>query len=331
MSLNSYLITGGCGFIGSNLIRNILEKYPHSNIRVLDNLSVGTKKDLKKICDFNVISCGDVTSSPQGIELLVGDITEIQDCVTACKGIQVAVHLAANTGVNSSVKNPGKDLESNVVGTFNTLEAARQNGVRKYVYASSGAAVGEANPPIHEELASRPVSPYGASKLAGEAYCSAYFRTYGLNTIALRFGNVYGPGSRHKGSVVAEFIRKALVGENLKVYGDGNQTRDFIYIKDITHAILLSMEADIDGEVFQIATHRETTVNELAEKIKHLVENETTMKVKIIHENPRIGDVRRNYSDISKAGRLLGYTPVYNLESGLKATIDYFRRTEPRS
>ena len=199
-------------------------------------------------------------------------------CLTAAKGIDVIVHLAANSGVAPSVENP------------------------------------------------QPVSPYGASKLAGEAYCSAYYRTFGVNTVVLRFGNVYGPHSKHKSSVVAKFFKKALSGEVLEIYGDGTQTRDFIYINDLIQAILLSANShkNIGGEIFQIATFKETTVNEIAQKIKEIVENKTGKRVKIIYTKPRIGDVKRNYSDISKAKRLLGYEPKYNLEKGLLKTFEYF-------
>ena len=148
------------------------------------------------------------------------------------------------------------------------LEAARKNSVKRFVFASSGAPVGECNPPIHEELPCHPVSPYGASKLAGEGYCSAYYRTFGVETVALRFGNVYGPGSGHKNSVIAKFIKQAMNGEPLEIYGDGKQTRDFIYIDDLIEAIRLSATVErIGGNVFQIATNTETTVREMTNKL----------------------------------------------------------------
>ena len=140
-----------------------------------------------------------------------------------------------------SVENPRLDMECNVIGTLNMLEGARMHKVKRFIFASSGAPIGECEPPIHEEMAPHPVSPYGASKLAGEGYCSAYFRTFDVETIALRFGNVYGPGSGHKNSVVAKFIRQAMQGETLEIYGDGKQTRDFIYIDDLIQAICLAI------------------------------------------------------------------------------------------
>jgi len=169
------------------------------------------------------------------------------------------------------------------------------------------------------------VSPYCASKLAGEAYCSAYFRSFGIKTIALRFGNVYGPFSKHKNSVVAKFIKQAFAGEPLEIYGDGDQTRDFIYINDLIQAIILSVGSDIGGEVFQIATFKETTVKAIAHKIKNLIESETGQKVSIVYSDSRLGDVKRNFSDISKAKKMLGFTPEFDLDRGLKKTFEYFR------
>jgi UDP-glucose 4-epimerase len=214
---------------------------------------------------------------------------------------------------------------ANVVGTFNYLDAARQNRVKRFIFASSGAPAGEVEPPIHEELPPHPVSPYGASKLAGEGYCSAFFKTFGVETIALRFGNVYGPGSLHKSSVVAKFIKQALAGKDLEIYGDGTQTRDFIYIDDLVTAIELAAAIPgIGGEVFQIATHTETTVGEMAEMlVKTLAENGID-KITVTHSHPRLGDVKRNYSDTSKARRMLAWEPQTELTSGLTRTVAYY-------
>jgi UDP-glucose 4-epimerase len=326
MITNNWLITGGCGFIGTSLVSHLLKESPKINIRVMDNLSVGTKEDLAEVCDFTQVD----PSSPLShvshkVGLVVGDIRNYDICLRCCEGIDVIVHLAASTGVALSVENPRADMEANVIGTLNMLEAARVNRVDKFIFASSGAPVGEVEPPITEDKPPRPVSPYGASKLAGEGYCSAYFRTFGLKTVSLRFGNVYGPRSKHKSSVVARFFKQALNGRTLEVYGDGKQTRDFIFIDDLMQAIMLSAEKETGGEIFQIATYKETTVNEIAESVRSIVEEETGKKVKIVHGDWRPGDVRRNYSDISKAKRMLGYEPAYDLGSGLKITFQYFK------
>jgi len=211
-----WLITGGCGFIGSSLIATLLKNNPETSIRVLDNFSVGTKDDL-----FEAISFINPGLTSDKIEFIEGDIRDYDACHKSCDGIDVIVHLAANTGVAPSVEDPRFDMEANVIGTFNMLEAARQNSVKKFVFASSGATIGEVEPPIHEEKVQKPVSPYGTSKLAGEAYCSSYFQTFGIKTVSLRFGNVYGPLSKHKSSVVAKFLRQAFSGETLEIFGDG--------------------------------------------------------------------------------------------------------------
>ncbi|MBO8132160.1 MAG: GDP-mannose 4,6-dehydratase [Candidatus Marinimicrobia bacterium] len=322
----SWLITGGCGFIGTNLIAALLEENPLTKIRVLDNLSVGQKDDLAKVCnDFLETPVDAISSNPRGVELVIGDVREADFVSKTCKGIDIIVHLAANSGVASSVENPRLDCEVNVIGTLNLLEAARHNNVQKFIFASSGAPLGEQEPPIHEQKVPRPVSPYGASKLAGEGYCSAYYRTFGLSTIALRFGNVYGPRSKHKSSVVAKFIQQALRGEVLEIYGDGQQTRDFIYIKDLVKAIRLAADSDVGGEVFQIATYRETTVNELTEQLTALLRKKLPqLDIRVNYGSERLGDVKRNYSDISKARKILGFQPQYDLRKGLEETIDWF-------
>ena len=325
MSKEKWLITGGCGFIGTNLVNHLLKKDVNTNIRVLDNLSVGTKKDLQDVNIFKECLLGNIKDNISGVQFVEADIREYDACLKACAGIDAVIHLAANTGVAPSVENPRKDMEVNVIGTLNMLEASRQQGVDKFIYASSGAPLGEVDPPINEEKAPKPVSPYGASKLAGEAYNSVYYRTYGVNTVSLRFGNVYGPRSRNKDSVIAKFIKQALNGESLEIYGDGNQTRDFIFIDDLINAIVLSLKTNIGGEVFQIATYKETTVNEIASKIKMIVEEDTENLVNIIFGKPRTGDMKRNYSDITKARSILGFEPEYDLFTGLKKTFEYFQ------
>jgi UDP-glucose 4-epimerase len=322
----SWLITGGCGFIGTSLIAHLLKETPGINIRVIDNLSVGTEEDLSEVCDFVKSDPSHLPShSAQVVQLIVGDIRSYDTCLRCCEGINVIVHLAANSGVVPSVENPRNDMEVNVLGTFNILEAARHNKVGKFIFASSGAPIGEVEPPITEDKPARPVSPYGASKLAGEGYCSAYYRTFGIKTVALRFGNVYGPRSKHKSSLVAKFFGLALNGKPLEIYGDGNQTRDFIYIDDLIQAVVLSAKENVGGEIFQIATYKETTVNEIADVIKSIVEGETGRGVRVIHGDARLGDVRRNYSDISKAEKILGYEPLFHLGSGLRKTFEYFK------
>jgi len=329
------LITGGCGFIGTSLVHKILQTNSIFAILVMDNFVTGTSEDLREVTSYSGGDLGRAEGSNQRPEvkrqksdrprviLFEGDIRDKETVMHSAKDVDCIVHLAANTGVGPSVEDPRLDMECNVIGTVNMLEAARLNGVKKFIFASSGAPAGEVEPPIHEELPPHPVSPYGASKLAGEGYCSAYYRTFGIDTVCLRFGNVYGPRSKHKSSVVAKFIRQALNGETCEIYGDGTQTRDFIYIDDLVRAMVLSMEKDVGGEIFQIATGLERTVGEVVEMIARAL-GKRGIKMTIKHTQPRLGDVKRNFADTSKAKRMLGWEPEVELEDGIERTIEYF-------
>ena len=319
-----FLITGGCGFIGTALIRRLVELNPGAHIRVLDNLVTGALIDLRGVTDF-VVGDASTSSDTTGVFFFQGDVRDSAFVNICTSGVDCVVHLAANTGVGPSVEDPRLDMDCNVVGSFNVLEAARINGAMKFVFASSGAPIGEVEPPIHEEIAPHPVSPYGASKLAGEGYCSAYYRTFGLETVCLRFGNVYGPGSYNKASLVAKFVKLAMNDEVCEIYGDGSQTRDFIYIDDLVSAILLAIEKPVGGEIFQIATGRERTVMEVAILIQDSLKSRG-LHMSIEHQPSRLGDVLRNYSDTSKALRLLGWQSKTELEVGIGRTLDWFLR-----
>nr|MBA2512494.1 GDP-mannose 4,6-dehydratase [Rubrobacteraceae bacterium] len=233
-------------------------------------------------------------------------------------------------GVLPSIEDPRGDCSKNVFGTLNYLEAARHNGVGRFVFASSGGTViGEVEPPIHEEMAPHPVAPYGASKLAGEGYCSAYFQTFGVQSVALRFGNVYGPLSGHKNSVVARFIKRAAGGETLEIYGDGAQTRDYIFIGDLIRAIKLSVTTTgVGGETFQIATNAETTVRELTDRLLPALAEVGVKDVEVRNaEDLGRRGVSRNFADTSKAKRLLGWQAEMDLDEGLRRTVEWFMET----
>lgn len=316
-----WLVTGGCGFIGRNLIRRLLAD-PTQMIRVVDDLSAGTREDLAAAS----------AAAAEPVELTVGDVRDDALARRAMAGVDVVVHLAANTGVGPSIADPRKDCLVNVIGTLNYLEACRANGVRRFVFASSGAPLGECEPPLHEELPAHPVSPYGASKLAGEAYCSAYARSFGIDTVALRFGNCYGPYSGHKTSIVAKFIREALLGEPWEIHGDGGQTRDFIYVDDVADAIARSATAQsVGSEVFQIATSTETTILELAQKLEVVLQRHGVAPRGIRYGMPRMGDVRRNFSDTRKAQLRLGWQAQVSLDEGLELTVGWFLEGRSRA
>jgi len=297
------LVTGGAGFIGANLVR-LLAGEGHV-VTALDNFSVGNADYLAGL-DLEIVDADILDSAAMG--RVVG-------------GHDAVIHLAAQTRVPLSLADPRGDCQLNVIGTLNVLEAARSNNIRRVIFASSNAPLGRQRPPAKEDKAPLPVSPYGASKLAGEAYCLAYHGSWGLQTVALRFANVYGPFSLHKHSVIAEFMSATKAGRSVTIDGDGSQTRDFIYVADLCRAISLALLAKTGGEVFQIATGVETSVARLAGLIQHTVDG--TMHV--VHGPARQGDVKRNYSEIAKARRLLSWHPAVALAEGLKETWRWFR------
>jgi UDP-glucose 4-epimerase len=306
-------LTGGAGFIGANLVKYLLDKGGYT-ITVFDNLSAVSKENL----DHAVRDSKQIGK----IEFVEGDVLDYEVVESSMHGSEAVIHLAAHPGVVESIDNPEKCFAVNSIGTFNTLEAARNNGVCTFIFASSNAAVGEQTPPIHEEMVPRPLSPYGAGKLHGEALCAAYFRSYGLKAIALRFSNVYGIYSNHKDSVIARFIKRAKLGESLEVYGDGTQTRDFINVLDICQAIELAMKfeppASITSLVFQIASGIETKVIDMVKEYSNI---ETSGKVNIIFKNVRKGETRRSFSDISKAEVILGFKPKSNLRENVEILL----------
>jgi UDP-glucose 4-epimerase len=319
------VITGGCGFIGINLVHHLLSEFPEVCVRILDNFHTGTPEDLGSVCQPFDIATDELTVWKKGTGLIQGDVCDADLAFKVCHEADVVVHLAANTGIIPSIENPRMDCQINVGGVFNYLEACRINQVKSFIFASSGAPLGEQAPPIHEEKVPRPISPYGASKLCGEAYASAYFGSFGVKTVCLRFGNVYGPRSKHKDSVVAKFIKQIKNGEDLIIYGDGTQTRDFIYIDDLCRAITSALPVSkAGGEIFQIATNKERTVGEIAEILNQLGEKYFGRQSRIIYADPRKGEVKRNYSDIRKAQKVLEWSPIWRLEDGLEETVKWF-------
>jgi UDP-glucose 4-epimerase len=276
-------------------------------VRVLDDLSVGNR--------------GYLAGVPH--DLIEASLADPSAVAGAVAGVDAVVHLAARAGIPDSVTNPIGTFEANVSQTLGLLDAARLAAVGRFVFASSNAAAGDHPPPADETDLPHPVSPYGASKLAGEAYCQAYAATYGLAACALRFSNAYGAFSLHKRSVVAAWMRAALAGEPITINGDGEQTRDFVHVDDLAAAVMTALDAPADtvaGEIFQAGTGRETTVNELADAIGRA----TGRPLEVRRGPDRQGDVRSNVSRVDKAASRLGYRATVDLEEGLARTARWY-------
>ncbi len=325
--MKKYIITGGCGFVGRNFIAHLLEQGHLAHyIKVLDDLSVGTLEFLEEVVPWTQTD-GEWAEEEGKVTFVKGDVRDRELCQKSAAGADVILHLAGSTGVVPAMEDPINDCTSNVLGTLNMLEAARHENVGRMVYSSSGAPLGEQNPPIHEELKPAPISPYGASKLACEGYCHAYSKAFDVETVALRFGNLYGPFGGHKISLVSAFMINAIEGRPLGVEGDGTSTRDYIYTKDLARAIVKASEVPgIGGEVFQVATGDEKSVNEMTDKLLALFEKNGMKGVQVKQTAARTSDITRSYADNSKAKRVLGWSPQYTLDEALQETLDFYRK-----
>jgi UDP-N-acetylglucosamine/UDP-N-acetyl-alpha-D-glucosaminouronate 4-epimerase len=307
-----YLVTGGAGFIGSHLVDRLVEG--GADVTVLDDLSTGRREHLRAVRDR--------------IRFIRGNAARLEVCRRAMQGVDCVFHQAAVTSVPRATRNPIGAHHANVTATLNILLAAQEAKVRRVVYAGSTAAYGDATVlPNHELLLPRPLSTYAAAKLAGEAYCQAFFRTHGLETVVLRYFNVFGPRQNLEsqyGAVVPLFIDAALRGAQPLIFGDGGQTRDFTFVTNVVDANLLACHAQAEqvaGEVFNIGYGAATSIRELWRRIADLV----GVDVEPQHDAPRAGDVRHSLAAIAKAREHLGYVPAVSLEEGLGRTIEYFR------
>jgi UDP-glucose 4-epimerase len=298
------VVTGGAGFVGVNLAPALADRGWRTV--AVDNGSTGRLDDAVA-AGYDDVVAADVRDGAT-MRALLG-------------GAHAVVHLAAQTGVPASIEDPLGDHDSNVRGTLELLMATRDSGTGRFVLASSNAPLGDAPQPVHEGLAARPLSPYGASKLAAEAYCSAFAGSYRLATVALRFANVYGPFSYHKGSVVATYLKAATAGLPLDVHGDGSQTRDFVYVGDLCQGITAAVEPGAPTGLFHLGTGVETSVGALAQAVAALFEDRA---VEVRHRPGRPGEVARSCSDITAARHHLGYSPSTSLAAGLAATQAWF-------
>lgn len=309
MAMRKFLVTGGAGFIGSNIALELIRR-GHS-VRILDNFSSGKRENLKDI--------------EKDIELIEGDIRSYHIVQQAVKGMDIVLHQAALPSVPRSIKDPITSNEVNVSGTLNILEASVSAKVKRVVYASSSSVYGD-NPelPKNESMLPNPLSPYAVSKLSGEKYCKVFSRIYGLETISLRYFNVFGPNqdpTSQYSAVIPKFIYAISKGKQPVIYGDGKQSRDFTYVSNIIEANLLAATSKCDsGIVMNCACNDRITLNELVESINKIFNK----NIKPKYEPARTGDIKHSFADINLAKKYINYSPKINFEKGLKLTVEKF-------
>jgi len=308
--MRTFLVTGGAGFIGSHIATALVER--GDRVRVLDNLSTGYRHNLSHVAD--------------DVELIEGDVQDEAVVAKAVRGVDCVFHQAALASVPRSVERPLDSNEACVTGTVTLLDQARKAGVRRVVYAASSAAYGD-QPFSSKRETDQPAprSPYAAAKLAGEYYCEAFYHTYALQTVTVRYFNVFGPRQDPDSpysAVIPIFITRLLSGEPPIVHGDGHQSRDFTYVDNVVHGNLLAAEVEgVAGHVFNVANGRSTTLLELIDRLNELLGT----SVKPFHEQPRPGDVRHSLADITKAHSMLGYEPQIWFDEGLRRSLGYYR------
>ena len=305
-----YLVTGGAGFIGSHLVEHLIER--GEDVVVLDDFSTGRRDNIAAFL--------------QRAELIEGSILDASVCARALRGVDYVLHQAAIPSVPRSVGDPAGTHAANTTGTLNMLLAARDANVKRFVYAASSSAYGDTMElPKHEAILPKPLSPYAVQKYTGECYCRAFYATYGLPTVSLRYFNIFGPRqdpNSFYAAVIPKFITHAVNNEPPTIYGDGEQTRDFTNVKNAVHANLLATTAKAEalGEVFNVGCGSRISVNDLWARIKEAV----GATVEPDYQPKRAGDVRDSLASLERAKKFLGYEPIVDFETGLAATIEYF-------
>ncbi len=304
----SALVTGGAGFIGSHIVDRLLDN--DFDVKVIDDLSTGQLE--------NVVAYKEESN----FHFVRGDIRNWETVKRAVKDVDVVFHEAAFIGIPQSVDNPQLTNDVNVNGTLNLLEASLKFNVNRFIYASSTAVYGEQKTlPIKEDAIVHPDSPYAVSKLAAELYVETYYKTYGLETVRLRYFNVYGPRQMYGpyAAVITAFVNNLMMDKPPTIYGDGEQTRDFINVKDVVDANMLAMEKKCAGELFNVATGSQLTINKLLNTLQ-TVTNKT--EIQPVYAEPRSPDIRNSCGDMGKANRILGFKPKVSLKKGLFKLIE---------
>ena len=308
-SMAKYLVTGGAGFIGSHLTEELVRR--GHRVRVVDSLITGKRENLAHI---------------SGVEFVEGDLADLAVARRAVEGMEFVLHQAAIPSVPRSVKDPITSNRANVDATLNTLVAARDAGVRRLVFAASSSAYGDTPTlPKHEQMPTNPLSPYALQKVIGEQYLQMFTRLYGLETVSIRYFNVFGPrqdpSSPYSG-VISVFATALLENRSPTIYGDGEQTRDFTYVANVVDGVLRACEAPAaSGEIINVATGGRISLNQLFDGMRQLVGSQ----VRPTYAEPRAGDVRDSQADISKARDVLGYRPIVSFEDGLRQTLEWYR------
>jgi nucleoside-diphosphate-sugar epimerase len=306
----TYLVTGGAGFIGSNIVEYLVKE--GKKVRILDNFSSGRRNNIAHLLDK--------------IEVVEGDIRDFWTVIQAVKGVRYILHQAALPSVQRSVNNPLTSNEVNINGTLNLLEAAKEYGVKRLIYASSSSVYGDTpNLPKREDMPPKPLSPYAITKLAGEEYCQTFSKLYDLSTVCLRYFNVFGarqdPTSQYS-AVIPKFIRLLLDGKIPIIYGDGEQSRDFTFVQNVVDANILACHSNISsGEVINIACGENFTLNHLVSTLNQIIG--TKIKPEYVQAKP--GEIRHSLADISKAQKLLNYQARVSFVEGLKKVVEWFK------
>lgn len=310
--MSVFLITGGAGFIGSNIVKYLVEK--EETVKVFDNLSTGSLKNIESFLDLSNFS------------MIKADLTDEEEVRKAVEGVDYVLHQAAIPSVQRSIEHPVRSNDSNIKGTLNLLVAARDEKVKKLVYASSSSIYGAVKElPKREDMAIAPLSPYALTKYAGERYCQIFSNIYGLPTICLRYFNVFGPGQNpdsEYSAVIPKFIKLMLEGKSPVIFGDGEQSRDFTYVDNVVMANILAAQSRVSGEVLNIACGERRTVNKLVESLNNILGK----NIEPIYKEARLGDVKHSFADITKAMELLGFEPQVKFDQGLEKTIKFYSK-----
>ncbi len=312
-----FLVTGGAGFIGSNISAELL-KLGHE-VSIIDSLLTGKQENIQKIM--------------KDVNFIKGDIRNSADIARACKGMDYVLHQAALPSVPRSIEDPALSTEINVMGTINVLLAARDAGVKRLVYAASSSAYGDTPVlPKREDMKENPLSPYATAKLAGEHMCRVFTGVFGLQTVALRYFNVFGPHqdpTSQYSAVIPRFITAMLNDRSPVIYGDGEQSRDFTFVENVVHANILAAtttNAEAIGKMMNIACGGATTLNEMIRMLNEMLGK----KIKVDYQPARKGDIKHSLADISRAEKLIGFKPKTAFKEGLRVTLDWYRANQKR-